>query len=182
MQPSDLTKSPPPAPTLLPPVAVSIADGVAAVTISPFTRDLTDAERAAILAADRQRIFIRAWGDAKPTASPAHIKFSDYPSDTIKWCIDHASLICVGVLNECQNPSETDVEALLSHFDRDDVAEHRFVIRLIVDAQAGVTNDLWLQRPREAPIVHSGEKEASGTITAFVYGGAPIHSTRRDVH
>jgi hypothetical protein len=130
------------------PNAVSIADGLAAVTLSSFTRDLTKAEKAAILAADRQRVFILACGDAKPTASaPIKIKLSDYPSDTIEWCIDHASLICIGILDQCQNPSETDVEALLSHFDRDEVAEHRFVIRLIVDARSGVADDVWLQRP-----------------------------------
>jgi hypothetical protein len=70
----------------------------------------------------------------------------------MSWCIDHSSLLCVGLV-ECSNPSEKDVEALLSQFDRDDVADHRFVIRVILDARSGVADDVWFQRP--PPIVHS---------------------------
>jgi hypothetical protein len=152
MQPSEQT-SPHLVPNSLPANPVSIADGLAAVTISPFTRDLTEAERTAILAADRQRIFVRACGFCScslTTGSFAPVKFSDYPFDTMSWCIAHSSLLCVGLV-ECSNPSEKDVEALLSQFDSDDVADHRFVIRVILDARSGVADDWWYQRP--PPIV-----------------------------
>jgi hypothetical protein len=144
---------------LLPANPVSIADGVAAVTISAFTRDLTEAERTAILAADRQRIFVRACGEAEPSRglSTVHVKLSDYPAGTINWCVDHASLICVGLISS-QNASEQDVENLLSQFDRDDVAEHRFVVRLIADARSGVADDVWLQKPYESPPIIRSKK------------------------
>jgi hypothetical protein len=147
MQLSDPT---PLASELLPANPVSIADGLAAVTISPFTRNLTEAERTAILAADRQRIFVHDVIGAAPSMHlGVPVKFSDYPFDTMGWCMDHASLICIGLV-ECSNPSEMDVEALLSQFDRDDVADHRFVIRVIFDARSGVSDDVWFQlaRPR----------------------------------
>ena len=143
-------------PALLPANPVSIADGLAAVTISPFTRDLTEAERAAILAAGRQRIFLYdVIGAAPSVRSDVPVKFSDYPFDTMTWCVDHASLICLGTL-ENANPSEVDVEALLSHFDTDEVAEHRFVIRIVADARVDIEDCQWLQKPCEPPpIIHS---------------------------
>ena len=148
------------APDTLPANPVSIADGLAAVTISPFTRDLTKAEKAAILAADRQRIYVCACGDAEPSRPGAPVKLSDYPVATLKWCVQHASLICYGLI-EARHPSEKDIEALLSLFDRDDVADHRFVVRLIVDASSGVTDDVWCQRPCEPPpFVHPIETQA----------------------
>lgn len=145
------SNSPTVAHELLPPNAVSIADGLAAVTINPFTRDLTEAERIAILAADRQRVFVYdVIGDA-PTVRPGvPVKFSDYPFNTMSWCVDHASLICLGAL-ESANTSEKDVEALLSQFDTDEVAEHRFVIRVIVDASFDIAECPWLQKPHEPP-------------------------------
>jgi hypothetical protein len=153
-----MTSVRPPRP--LPANPVSIADGLAAVTISPFTRDLTKAEKAAILAADRQRIYVCACGDADPSRAGAPVKLSDYPRATLKWCVQHASLICYGLI-ECRHPSEKDVEALLSKFDRDDVADHRFVIRLIVDARSGLTDDVWLQRPcGPPPFVHRIDTQA----------------------
>jgi hypothetical protein len=144
----------PAAPESLPANHVSIADGLAAVTLSPFARDLTKAEKAAILAVDRQRIFICA--DAG-----APFNLSDYPTKTLRWCSKHASLICMGALGR-ENTSEKDIEGLLSHFDTDEVAEHRFVIRLIVDARFDVSDYPWLQRP---------------SMTAPVCGAAP-HSAR----
>jgi hypothetical protein len=135
---------------LLPPNAVSIADGVAAVTLSPFARDLTEAERTAILAADRQRIFVCACGDAELSRPGVPVKFSDYPANTMNWCIEHASLICLGAL-ERGNTSEKHVESLLSQFDTDEVAEHRFVIRVIVDASFDIAECPWLQKPHEPP-------------------------------
>ena len=144
----------------LPPNAVSIADGIAAVTLSPFTRDLTAAERIAILAADRQRIFVYdVIGAAPSVRSDVPVKFSDYPFDTMTWCVDHASLICLGAL-ENANTSENDVEALLSHFDTDEVAEHRFVVRVIVDARVDIEDCPWLQKT-SPPIIHS-IKQARG--------------------
>jgi hypothetical protein len=136
--------------------AVSIADGVAAVTISPFTHDLTQAERTAILAADRQRVFICA-RDGAP--------FSGYPTETLKWCIRHASLICLGAL-EHGSTSEKDVEALLSQFDRDDVSEHRFVIRVIVDARFDIAEYPWFQRPHDAPLIIRSRKRATVNKTS----------------
>jgi hypothetical protein len=136
---------------------VSIADGVAAVTISPFTRDLTEAERTAILAADRQRIFICARDEAP---------FADYPIATLEWCVQHASLICLGTLGH-GDTSEKDVEALLSQFDRDDVSEHRFVIRLVVDARFDIAEHPWLQRPHDCPpIIHSKKVKSARTSRA----------------
>jgi hypothetical protein len=152
--------TPRPVPYALPANPVSIADGLAAVTISPFTRDLTKAEKATILAADRQRVYVCACGDAEPSQPGVPVKLSDYPVATLKWCVQHASLICYGLI-ECRHPSEKDIEALLSRFDRDDVADHRFVIRLIVDARSGVADDVWYQRPCEPPpFVHPIETQA----------------------
>jgi hypothetical protein len=137
------SNSPMVAQQLLPANAVSIADGLAAVTISPFTRDLTKTERAAILAADRQRIFIRARDANTPP-------FSSYPTETLRWCVQHANLLCLGTLEE-GNTSEEDVEALLSQFDRDDVAEHRFVVRIILDAPFDVADYPGFPRTLNSP-------------------------------
>jgi hypothetical protein len=152
MQLSDLSPS---AQERLPRNAVSIADGVAAVTISPFTRELNEAEKAAILAANRQRVFVRAWSDADQSRPGLPVQFSDYPPDTMRWCVDHASLICFGAL-ERESRSNEDIETLLSQFDTDEVAEQRFVLRLVVEPSFDISNCPWLLRPCESPpIIHS---------------------------
>jgi hypothetical protein len=135
-------------PDMLPANALSITDDVAVLVVEPFTRNLTEAEKASLLGAKRARIFIdhRVGANlSRPLATP--IKIEDYPADVLRFCIQHATLICVGVV-DCRKESTADeIETLLSKFDGNDVEDERVVVRMLTDAPFDVSDYLSLHRP-----------------------------------
>ncbi len=147
MQPSEET-SPHLVPNALPANHLSIENGVAVLVVEPFTRELTEAEKASILGAKRARIFIDQRVEARlsrPLVSP--IKIEDYPPDALRFCIQHATLICVGVV-DCRKKSTVDeIEALLAKFDGKDTEDQRVVIRMLTDAPFDVADYVSLHRP-----------------------------------
>jgi hypothetical protein len=85
----------------LPAVAVSIADSLAMVTLEPHTAELSEDIKAAIVAADRQRVFI----DAR------YLKPADYPQEALAFLFSNATLVCARAL-DCGKPgAEDDIEA-----------------------------------------------------------------------
>ncbi|OSI69928.1 hypothetical protein [Bradyrhizobium canariense] len=148
MQPADIhtLSQVPHAP--LPAIALSIAEGIATITLEPHVRELTASEKKAVLAANRIRVFIdgRVAGNLsrKP---PAPIKLSDYPADTLRFCFQHATLVCVGVVDCRKEQSADDVESLLRRFDGKDVEDSRFVIRMLTDAPYDVGDYISRHRP-----------------------------------
>jgi hypothetical protein len=148
MHPSNSVMLSPAPQAPLPANAVSIAEDLAVVVLEPHTRELTEAEKAAILAAQRIRVFIDGRATAnlsRPASAPPHI--SDYPADTLRFCVQHATLICVGVV-DCRNESSADeIESLLRQFDGKDVEDSHFVIRMLTDAPFDVGDYISLHRP-----------------------------------
>ena len=108
----------------LPPNAVSIADELAVVVLEPHTLELTEAEKTAILAAKRIRGFIDGRATAnlsRPVSAPTQI--SDYPADTLRFCLQHASLVCVGVVDCREDSTAGEIESLLRQFDGKDIED-----------------------------------------------------------
>jgi hypothetical protein len=71
---------------MLPANALSITDDVAVLVVEPFTRNLTEAEKASLLGAKRARIFIdhRVRANlSRPLAAP--IKIEDYPAEVLRF-------------------------------------------------------------------------------------------------
>ena len=123
-------------PVPLPAPAVSIADGVATITLEPHTAELNADTTAAIVAADRVRVFIDARSDApfsKATAG-GMVKTADYPQETLAFLISHATLVCVMVL-DCSKPDAArDVEATQAIFDTRATEDAPWVVRLYTDS------------------------------------------------
>jgi hypothetical protein len=132
----------------LPATVVSIADDLAAVILEPHARELTEAEKTAILAANRVQVFLDARATAnlsRPLSAP--FQLSDYPADTLRFCVDHATLICVGIC-DCRNDASADeIELLLRQFDGKEVEDSRFVIRMLTGAPFDVGDYISLHRP-----------------------------------
>jgi hypothetical protein len=147
----------------LPANALSIADNVAVLVLEPFTRELTEAEKVNILAAERVRVFVDSRVAAKlsrPVLAP--IQLSDYPADTLKFCVDHADYIGVGVI-DCSEASPPDeIEALLAQFDGRDVYDRRFVIRVLSDSPFDLGDYLSINRP-SVPFRLASPHYAEGT-------------------
>jgi hypothetical protein len=132
----------------LPANAVSIADGLAAIILEPHTRELTEAEKAAVIRAERVRVFIDARADAplsRPLLGP--VKIADYPPKSLLFCIQNADLICVGVVAGRTESSSDEIESLLSQFDGKDIEDCKFVIRLVTDAPFELGDYISLHRP-----------------------------------
>ncbi|MBN8991619.1 MAG: hypothetical protein J0H42_25555 [Rhizobiales bacterium] len=128
--------------------ALSIDEGVAALVVEPFTRELTEAEKAAIRGAKRVRIFVdnRVAANLSRTVK-APIKIVDYPPDTLRWCVSIATSILVGVF-DCRKPSrEDDVEALLRKFDTPEIEDEFCVMRVLTDAPFDVGDYVAMHRP-----------------------------------
>jgi hypothetical protein len=134
--------------TTLPANALSIDAGVAALVVEPFTRELIEAEKTAILGASRVRIFVdnRVGANLSRTVK-APIKFEDYPPATLRWCVSIATSILVGVF-DCRKPSrEEDVEALLQKFDTSEIEDEFCVMRVLTDAPFDLADYVGLHRP-----------------------------------
>jgi hypothetical protein len=166
-----MAPAPPLVPSTLPANALSIENGVAALIIEPFTRELTEAERAAILEAKRVRIFIDHRADAnlsRPVG--ASIKIEDYPADTLRFCIQHATRICMAAVDPRKKSTADEIEALLSKFDGKDLEDERVVIRIVTDSPFEVADYMGMHRPyvpfqlassRSARTEQASEKEAA---------------------
>jgi hypothetical protein len=118
--------------------SISIKDGVATLKLLPFSEELTETEKASILSAERQRIFVCACFDTPmPAGISRSVKFSDYPRDTFRWCVGRANFINVGFV-DCrigEAAMKRDVEALLARFAKDDHgADRRFTMTIVTDA------------------------------------------------
>jgi len=116
-----------------PAIAVSIADGVASVTLEPDTAELSADMKAAILAAGRVRVFIDARGDAPSNAMARPVRAADYPSETLALLIRRATLVGV-MVPDCTKPdTAADIEAGLKTFDQE--AENSpWVVRVVTDS------------------------------------------------
>jgi hypothetical protein len=148
MQPADINTLPQVPHAPLPAIALSIDEGIATITFQPHVRELTGAEKKAILAANRIRVFI----DARVAGNlsgplPEPIKLSDYPADTLRFCVQHATLVCVGVVDCRKEHSAEEIESLLRQFDGKDVEDSRFVIRMLTDAPYDVGDYISRHRP-----------------------------------
>lgn len=107
----------------LPAIAVSVADNVAMVTIEPHTAELSEETKAAIVAANRQRVFIDARG-LEPGA---------YPQEALAFLFSNATLVCARALDCRKSGAEDDIEA--SHAIFDEQAENSsWVVRLFTDS------------------------------------------------
>jgi hypothetical protein len=128
--------------------ALSITENMAVLVLEPFTRGLTEAEKVAILAAERVRVFVDSRVDAnlsRPVSAP--IKINDYPSDTLRFFVDHADHICVGVVDHSRKSCPNEIEALLAQFDGEDTEDCRFVIRVLTDSPFELGDYFALHRP-----------------------------------
>jgi hypothetical protein len=149
MQLSDLAKSPPPAPTLLPPVAVTIEDGVATITLEPHTAELTSDVKVAVLGAERVRVFIDARTNAnlsRPVCAP--IKITDYAPDTLSFLVQHADLICAAIVDCRKDATPCEIEKIMSQFDGREAEDSRFVIRFFTDRPWDFGEYVELHRPK----------------------------------
>ncbi|KJC37502.1 hypothetical protein UB31_35385 [Bradyrhizobium sp. LTSP849] len=148
MQSADINKVSPVPHVPLPAIALSIDEGIAMITLEPHVRELTAAEKKAILAANRIRVFI----DARVAGNlsgplPDPIKLSDYPADTLRFCVQHTTLVCVGVVDCRKEHSAEEIESLLRQFDGKHVEDSRFVIRMLTDAPYDVGDYISRHRP-----------------------------------
>jgi hypothetical protein len=128
--------------------ALSITDNVAVLVLEPFTRELTEAEKADILAAERVRVFVDSRVDAnlsRPVSAP--IKLTDYPADTMKFCVDNADYVGVGVLDCSKASLPEEIESIMAQFDSRDVDDRRFVIRVLSDSPFDLGDYLSIHRP-----------------------------------
>ena len=134
MQLSDLVKSPPPAPEVLPAIAVSIADGLATVILEPHTAEMSEEVKTSLLGADRVRVFIDARTGAK-FSRPVFgaVKATDCPPDTLAFLVQHADLICALVVDCPEDARPDEIEKIFAAFDTRDVEDCRWVIRLFTD-------------------------------------------------
>ena len=151
MQLSDLFKSPPLAPALLPAIAVSIADGIATVILEPHTAEMSEEAKAALLAADRVRVFI----DARTNAHLSRLAFgpvkaTDYPADTLAFLVHHADLICAKVVDCPDNAPPDEIEKIFAAFDSEEVEDCRWAIRLFMDEPSSWGEHIEMYRPRDA--------------------------------
>jgi hypothetical protein len=126
-------------PETLPANAWSVDSGVAALIVEPWTQDLAQAEKRAILGARRVRIFID--NRVSPSRSiPVPLKAEHYPLRTIRWCVTLATTI-VPSLFDCRKSSRSeDIEALLQKFDTPDNEQEFCVIHLLTDNPSDVEN------------------------------------------
>lgn len=107
----------------LPAIAVSIVDNVATVTIEPRTAEFSDETKAAIVAADMQRVFIDARG----------LKPADYPQESLALLFREATLVCAMGL-DCSKPgAEDDIAATHAIFDAR-AEDSPWVVRLFTDS------------------------------------------------
>jgi hypothetical protein len=128
--------------------ALSITENMAVVVLEPFTRDLTEAEKLAILAAERVRVFVDSRIDAnlsRPVSAP--IKMTDYPTNTLRFFVDHADHICIGVVDHSRKSCPNEIEALLAQFDGKGIEDCRFVIRMLTDSPFDLGDYVALSRP-----------------------------------
>jgi hypothetical protein len=103
-------------------IAVSIDDRVATVTLEPGTAEFSEETKAAIVAADMQRVFIDARG----------LKPADYPEDSLAFLFREATLVCAMGL-DCSKPgAEDDIEATHAIFDAR-AEGSLWVVRLFTD-------------------------------------------------
>jgi hypothetical protein len=164
MQLSDSTSSSV-EPARLPAPAASIADGIATVTLEPHTAELREDTKAAIMAADRVRVFIDARSDApfsKAMATP--VTTADYPQETLAFLISHATLVCVMVL-DCSKPDAAgDVEATQAIFDTRATENAPWVVRLYTDSPWDWGDFITKHRPVGAHCLASPiyEEESAG--------------------
>jgi hypothetical protein len=131
--------------------SISIKDGVATLELLPFSEELTEAGKASILSANRQRILTYACYDTPmPKAISRSVRFSDYPPDTFRWCVGRASFINVGMV-DCRKDDaaiKRDVEELLARFAKeDDDTDRRFTMTIITDAPYDLADYLQRHRP-----------------------------------
>ncbi|WP_271612663.1 hypothetical protein [Bradyrhizobium sp. CCBAU 21362] len=105
------------------PIAVSIADSVAAVTIEPRTAELSEETKAAIVAADMQRVFVDARG----------LKPVDYPQESLAFLFSNATLICASALDCRKSSAEDDIDATHAIFDAH-AEESPWVVRLFTNS------------------------------------------------
>jgi hypothetical protein len=126
-------------PDTRPAIAWSLDSGIAALILEPWTRDLADAEKRAILAAKRVRIFID--NRAHPSRSVGErVNVEQYPLATLRWSVDLATSILPGVF-DCRKASRSEeLEALLQKFDTPDVEDEFCVIHLLADSHSDVDN------------------------------------------
>jgi len=106
----------------LPAIAVSIDDRVATVTLEPGTAEFSEETKAAIVAADMQRVFVDARG----------MKPADYPQEALAFLFREATLVCTMAL-DCSKPgAEDDIEATHKIFDTR-AEDSSWVVRLFTD-------------------------------------------------
>jgi hypothetical protein len=148
MQSVDITKLSPVPRAPLPAIALSITEEVATITLEPRVRELTAAEKKAVLAVNRTRVFIDSRAAANLSSPlPDPIKISDYPADTLRFCFQHATLVLIGVVDCRRDHSADEIESLLRQFDGSDVEDSHFVIRMLTDAPFDVGDYISLHRP-----------------------------------
>ena len=126
-------------PDARPAIAWSVDAGVAALIVEPWTRELPDAEKRAILTAKRVRIFVddRVHPSRSARERP---RIEHYPLETLRWCVDLATSILPGVF-DCRKPSRSEeLEALIKKFDAPDNEDEFCVIHLLSDNPSDVDN------------------------------------------
>jgi hypothetical protein len=103
-----------------PAVAVSFDEGVATITLEPHTTELSEETKAAIVAVDMQRIFIDARG-WKP---------GDYPQNTLAFLLSNATLVCT---MDCSKPcAQAEIEVAHALFDAR-AEDSPWVVRIFTD-------------------------------------------------
>jgi hypothetical protein len=130
-------------PTLAPetPLAVawSLDSGVAALIIEPWTEDLADAEKSAILAAKRVRIFID--NRAHPSRSVAkRVNVDHYPLPTLRWCVSLATSMLPSLFDCRKSSRSEELEVLLQKFDTRNNEDEFCVIHVLTDSPSDVDN------------------------------------------
>ena len=107
----------------LPAIAVSFDEGVATIVLERNTAELSEETKAAIVAADMQRVFIDACG-FKPV---------DYPQEALAFLFRSATLVCAMALDCSDTGPKDDIAAAHTIFDAR--AEHsRWVVRLFTNS------------------------------------------------
>jgi hypothetical protein len=139
------------APESLPAIAVSIDDGIATVILEPHTAELGKQAKAALLAAERVRIFIDARTNANlPRPGSGPVKATDYPPHTLAFLVSHADLICAMTVDSPEGASPDKIEKMFAAFDGDEVESCRWAIRLFTDAPQSWGEHIGMYRPRDS--------------------------------
>jgi hypothetical protein len=124
-----------PKPETLPANAWSIDSGVAALIVEPWTRDVAQAEKRAILGAKRVRIFVDdRVGPGLSRPKPEPIKFEHYPLATLRWCATLATSILPSVFDCRKSSRSEELEALLQKFDTPDKEDEFCIMHLLTDS------------------------------------------------